>query len=188
MADNTGMRFSSFAAPDNDPAAWQIRPLTDADVAGLMAVQEACYGTHYLESAAVYRARIASDAQCSLVAVQGGRVLAYLAAYASVLGCITPLHGDFVASAAPNTLYLHDMAVHPDCAGQGLAAALLGAMWRNAAAWSPAYSALVSVQGSQAYWQRKGYAVHAALAGDDAAALRAYGDDAAYMVQAYAAA
>ena len=48
MADNTGMRFSSFAAPDNDPAAWQIRPLTDADVAGLMAVQEACYGTHYL--------------------------------------------------------------------------------------------------------------------------------------------
>ena len=56
-------------------------------------------------------------------------------------------------------------------------------MWQGAASWSPRYSALVSVQGSQDYWQRKGYALYDALAPDNAQALRGYGDDAVYMVQ-----
>ena len=179
IADNSVMRFSSFS----DSANILIRPLTQADLAGLMQVQEACYGAQYMESAEVYRARIASPASCSLVAVQAGAVRAYLAAYRSVLGSVTPLHGAFADYDAVDTLYLHDMAVSPDCAGQGLASALLDAMWQGAASWSPRYSALVSVQGSQEYWQRKGYALHAALSACDAAALRGYGDDAVYMVQ-----
>ena len=183
MTDNVGMRFSS-SAPD---PSWQIQPLTPADVPGLMQVQEACYGAQYMESADVYRTRIASAAQCSLVVVQGNVVLAYLAAYRSQLGCVTPLHGAFVSSDTPNTLYLHDMAVHPDCNGQGLASALLQALWRDAQTWSPRYSALVSVQGSQDYWQRKGYARYNQLLPADAAALRSYGDDAVYMAQSYTA-
>ncbi len=182
ITDNLVMRFS-FSESLGTPA--QIRPLTQADLAGLMQVQEACYGAQYMESAAVYEGRVASAAQCSWVAVQGGQVLAYAAAYRSRLGCVTPLHGGFVGSDAPDTLYLHDMAVHPDCAGQGLASALWAALWQSAAAWSPAYAALVSVQGSQDYWQRKGFAVHDALAPDNAQALRGYGDDAVYMVQRY---
>ena len=175
------MRFVALS-PEPD---WQIRPLRLADLDGLMQVQEACYGAQYMESAEVYRARIACAAQCSLVAVQAGSVLAYLAAYRSSLGSITPLHGEFDGADAPDTLYLHDMAVNPACAGQGLASALLQALWRNAQAWAPRYSALVSVQGSQDYWQRKGYALHAALSPENAAALRGYGDDAVYMVQRY---
>lgn len=182
MADNTAMRFMSSDAPGT-----HLRPLRAADLPGLMQVQEACYGAVYMEPATVYQGRIASAAQCSWVAVQGEQVLAYLAAYRSRLGCVTPLHGAFADYAAPDTLYLHDMAVHPDCAGQGLASALLAALWQGAAAWSPAYSALVSVQGSQAYWQRKGYALHSALAPVDAAALRGYGEDAVYMAQPYRA-
>ena len=172
------MRFSS-----SDSADVLIRPLTQADLAGLMQVQEACYGAQYMESAEVYRARIASPASCSLVAVQAGAVRAYLAAYRSVLGSVTPLHGAFADYDAVDTLYLHDMAVSPACTGQGLASALLDAMWRGAASWSPRHSALVSVQGSQALWQRKGYVLHTALSAGDAAALRGYGDDAVYMVQ-----
>jgi predicted N-acetyltransferase YhbS len=77
------------------------------------------------------------------------------------------------------------MAVSPDCAGQGLASALLDALWRNAYNWAPSHSALVSVQGSQDYWRRKGYALHAGLSDADAAAVRGYGADAVYMVQPY---
>ncbi|MEG0920492.1 MAG: GNAT family N-acetyltransferase [Comamonas sp.] len=187
MTDNRGMRFLSSDSSLAAPATTQIRPLQLADLQGLMQVQEACYGSEYMEAVEVYADRMASGAQCSWVAVQGDQVLAYLAAYRSRLGCVTPLHGAFVNYVAPDTLYLHDMAVHPDCTGQGLANALLAALWRGAAVWSPAYSALVSVQGSQAYWQRKGYAPYSALAPADAAALRSYGDDAVYMVQHYRA-
>jgi len=150
-----------------------------------MQVQEACYGAGYMESAEIYQARLACASQCSLAAVEDGVVLAYLAAYRSNLGSITPIHGKFSVYLSPDTLYLHDMAVRPDCAGQGLAAALFEALWRGALAWSPRYSALVSVQGSQRYWQRKGYAPHTQLTREDAEALRSYGDDAVYMIQPY---
>ena len=60
MADNKAMRFS---APDSNESRI-IRPLALADLEGLMQVQEACYGRHYMESAAVYRARIACADGC----------------------------------------------------------------------------------------------------------------------------
>ena len=69
----------------------------------------------------------------------------------------------------------------------GLIYFALQTLWRDAQRWTPRYSALVSVQGPQEYWQRKGYALHAALSPENAAALRGYGDDAVYMVQPYLA-
>lgn len=172
-------------APSSAGRGWQIRRLALADLEGLMRVQEACYGLGYMESQEIYRARLASNAQRSLVAVQGDVVLGYLAAYHSNLGCITPLHGHFSASAEPDTLYLHDMAVSPECAGQGLASALFSAMLQEAQAWTPRYSALVSVQGSQGYWEHKGYTQYTSLTPEQANALRSYGEDAVYMTQAY---
>ena len=88
-------------------------PLTLQDLPGLLAVQRACYGEGYLESAEVYARRLVSPAQCSLVLERESRVCAYLAAYDSVAGQVTPLHGEFVPVAEPDTLYLHDLAVLP---------------------------------------------------------------------------
>ncbi|GAB2479147.1 N-acetyltransferase [Comamonas humi] len=156
-----------------------------ADLGGVLRVQLACYGAGFVESAEVYGRRIASGAQCSLVAVDGeGAVLAYLAAYRSRLHAITPLDGDFGVIEAPDTLYLHDMAVGSAHAGQGLAGALLRAAWAAAAAWQPRYSALVAVQGAQAYWARHGYELCQQLPSEQLRRLRSYGADAVYMVQA----
>jgi hypothetical protein len=49
-------------------------------------------------------------------------VVAYLAAYWSHPGKITPLQGEFDAQPQASVLYLHDMAVDPALAGQGIAA------------------------------------------------------------------
>ncbi len=183
MLYDPGMRDLLSEIAPSEKGDWQIRPLGLADLKGLVQVQKACYGMDYLESAEIYQSRLECPAQCSLVAVRGHVVLAYLAAYRSSLGSITPLHGHFLAGTPPDTLYLHDMAVSPHCAGQGLASALLTAMQRDTRTWSPRYSALVSVQGSQGYWQRKGYSPHSPLTPENAAALRSYGDEAVYMAQ-----
>ena len=166
------------------------RALTHDDLPGLLAVQRACYGAGFVESAAVFARRLASPANCSVVLERGGQVLAYLAAYRSLLGKVTPLHGDFVTVTAPNitdTLYLHDMAVLPSHAGQGLAQALLQPLWSEAAAQGLRYTALVSVQGSQAYWERQGYAAHALADAPQRACLARYGDGALYMVRSLSA-
>lgn len=159
-----------------------IRRLGGEDLPGLLAVQRACYGEGFLESADVFARRLASTVNCSLVAGAPGAVQAYLAAYRSVRGKVTPLHGDFeVPAGAPDTLYLHDMAVHPACAGQGLAGALLQAAWNEARAAGLRHTALVSVQGSRAYWERQGYAVREPASAEARERLAGYGAQAVYM-------
>ena len=155
-----------------------VRPLALSDLSDLLAVQLACYGEGFVESGEVFARRLASPANCSLVLEQGGAVCAYLAAYRSVRGKVTPLHGDFEAAAEPDTLYLHDMAVLPAHVGQGLAHALLQPLWGQARAEGLRHSALVS-----AYWQRQGYALHPLQNATQQARLASYGDGAVYMMR-----
>ena len=158
-----------------------VRPLALRDLADLLAVQLACYGEGFVESGEVFASRLASPANCSLVLEQAGVVCAYLAAYRSVRGKVTPLHGDFEAAAPADTLYLHDMAVLPAHAGQGLTHALLQPLWAQARAEGLRHSALVSVQGSQGYWQRQGYALQSLPDPAQQAHLASYGEGAVYM-------
>ena len=162
--------------------SWSPRPLQLDDLPGLLQVQRACYGDEYVEGAEVFARRIASAANCSLVLECEGVVCAYLAAYRSRAGKVTPLHGDFEAISTPDTLYLHDMAVHPDFVGQGLAHALLQRMRELAKDSALPYSGLVSVQGSQAYWARQGYSLHALSDPTQQERLASYGEDAVYML------
>ena len=160
------------------------RALQLHDLPGLLQVQLACYGEGYVESGEVFARRLASPVNCSLVLERAGQVCAYLAAYRSVQGKVTPLHGDFEApQGIPDTLYLHDMAVLPACAGQGLAQALLAPLWAQGAAWGLRHTALVSVQGSQGYWERHGYAVQPLADALQRARLASYGEGAVYMVK-----
>ena len=159
------------------------RPLAAQDLPGLLAVQQACYGAAFAESADVFARRLASPAQCSLVIVQDGEVVAYLAAYRSCLGKVTPLHGDFTACATPDTLYLHDMAVLPHLAGQGLPQRLLQPLWAQATAHGLRQSALVSVQGSEGYWQRHGYVAQPLHQPEQQQRLASYGEGAVYMAR-----
>lgn len=165
----------------------RVRPLQPDDLGALMTIQYACYGVGYAESESVYARRLASPDQCSLVVERGGELLAYLAAYWSVAGKVTPLHGDFDHSATPDVLYLHDMAVHPDHAGQRLAARLLAPLWALARERGIRQSSLVSVQGTQDYWRRHGYRPHALREPGQLQRLASYGADAVYMQRVFVA-
>lgn len=169
-----------------------VRPLALSDLADLLAVQQACYGEGFVESGEVFARRLASPVNCSLVLERGGQVCAYLAAYRSRLCKVTPLHGDFggvhvadpsTAADGIDTLYLHDMAVLPALAGQGLARALLTPLWERAQQEGLHHTALVSVQGSQGYWARHGYTEHVLQDALQRQHLATYGDGATYMVR-----
>ena len=156
--------------------------LNVGDLEGLAAVQRACYGDQFLESSEVFERRIASKANCSIVLQRDDAVCAYLVAYRSERSRVTPLHGDFDVSPHPDTLYVHDMAVEPSLKGQGFARMLLNSLMRLARTEGLRYSGLVSVQGTEAFWEKRGYVAHAL---DDAAQVRnlsTYGDGAVYML------
>lgn len=152
------------------------------DLPAVMAIQRACYGSALLEPLHVLRARLAAASDTCWVALHGGQVQAYLAAYRSRLGAVTALNGAFRPVAAPDTLYLHDLAVHPEAHGAGLGGRLVDTLLARARQEGLRWSALVAVQGAAPYWQRRGFASHVA----DPAALHSYGE-ADYMVRPLAA-
>jgi predicted N-acetyltransferase YhbS len=156
-------------------------PMAEADLDGVLAVQAACYPSAMQEGADVVRARLRTSPDTVLVARDADGVCAYLFAYPSRLGKVTPLGGEFPVLQAPDTLYLHDLAVAPRAAGQGVARLLVDAMLARAGGMR--HSALVSVQDSRRFWESLGYLP----AAGDAAALATYPADALYMAKCLSA-
>ncbi|SDD38230.1 Predicted N-acetyltransferase YhbS [Massilia sp. PDC64] len=155
--------------------------MAEADLDAVLAVQAACYPPAMQEAADVVRARLRASPDKVLVARDADGVCAYLFAYPSRLGKVTPLGGAFAVPAAPDTLYLHDLAVAPRAAGQGVARRLVDAMLARAGGLR--HSALVSVQDTRRFWESLGYLP---AAGDEAA-LATYPAGALYMAKCLSA-
>lgn len=133
-----------------------LRAMTADDLAGVLAVQRECYPPSMNEAATTILSRLAAAPDFAWVAERDG-VCAYLVGYPSLLGKVTALGGEFVVPGAPDCLYLHDLAVAPRALGRGVAGALLGLARDAARAAGFSQAALVSVQGSLAFWQKQGF-------------------------------
>lgn len=157
--------------------------MQSADLPAVMAIQAACYGMELLEPEAVLRARLERADDTCWVAERGGQVCAYLAAYRSELGAVTPLHAVFRPAPVPDTLYLHDLAVDPAHHGKGVGQRLVDALLLKAAREGLAWSALVAVRGAAAFWERLGFAAHPAVATEQSDSLSSYGQAACYMAR-----
>ncbi len=155
----------------------RMAPMAEADLDAVLAVQAACYPPAMQEAADVVRARLRASPDTVLVARDADGICAYLFAYPSRLGKVTPLGGHFTLPDTPDTLYLHDLAVAPRAGGQGVARRLVDTLLARAAGLR--HSALVSVQDSRRFWESLGYA---AAAGDDVA-LATYPAGALYMAR-----
>lgn len=174
------MSITSLALP------WSVRPLSAADVPHLLHIQTICYGSDFLESRTVFEQRLSCPHHCSIGVVGQGQapdtLQAYLAAYWSNPGKITPLNGLFTPPApGEQTLYLHDMSVLPALTGQGIAKHLLQQLFEQARARGLRQAALVSVQGSQNYWKRQGFSLTHVNDAQQLSHLHTYGEGACYM-------
>lgn len=157
-----------------------IRPMSPADLPGVLAVQRTCYPPAMNEPAAVLRERLAQAPDFAWVAVVDREIRGYLVGYPSRLGKVTPLGGAFEPSATSDCLYLHDLAVAPATGGRGLGTRLL----RRALATRPGWpAALVCVQQALPFWQRAGFAERALVDPAQAARLAGYPGPARYMVR-----
>ena len=163
-----------------------LRSIREDDLDAVLRVQAACYPPVMQEAADVVRARIHAAGATSFVAESGGAVHAYVFAYRSSKGAVTPLDALFEVQEAGDTLYIHDLSVAPAAAGQGLARTLVERLLALAREQGLDHCALVSVQDSQRFWERLGFRETAC--GDAAArlALASYPPVALYMCRAAA--
>ncbi len=162
---------------------YQLRAMQERDIPAVLAIQEASYSVEVLEDEAVIRARLAAFPQLAWVAEDAQGVCAYLFAYHSRLGMVTPLDGEFCTDEQADCLYLHDLAVAGRAAGRGIGPALVRHNLQQAGTARLRYSALVSVQDSTGFWSRLGYTAQENLEPPQAGNLASYRIPAVYMVR-----
>ncbi len=163
-------------------AAFELLPMQAQHMAAVMAVQAACYHAIQPESLAAMAAKRVAGDGLSMVAREkvAKRIDAYLIAMPVRWPALPELDSLPVAHPAPDTLYLHDLALHPRARGTGVAAQLVQQVLAAGQRAGFQQAALVAIQGSAPFWQRFGFAVvtpDAMLATQ----LGSYGDDAQLM-------
>ena len=163
-----------------------IRPMRPADLPALLRIQAACYPPSMNEPEAVLRQRLDVAADTAWVTETPDGVHAYLFAYRSRLGKLTPLGGGFRVEPDGDSLYLHDLAVGPALKGRGVGPALVERALQQAAELRLPWSSLIAVQGSLPFWSRLGYRPFTRLTAEQAAHLRGYDGEAHYLARAIA--
>ena len=161
-------------------SAIAYRLMREDDLAMVMAVQLEAYGPGFIEAPAVLAQRLALAPDTAWVAIDDGKVCAYLVACPSRRGQVTSLGEHFCLPETPDCLYLHDLAVSGGVAGRGVGQALVSRAHAYAADAGLEHSALVSVQSSSVFWARLGYTDKMAP-GDEMAKLDSYPGGAVYM-------
>jgi GNAT superfamily N-acetyltransferase len=128
------------------------------DVPAMLAVQAQCYELAMNEPGGVLQARFEACPDTAWVALSAsGQVGAYLVAYRSCLGKVTPLGAAFEHAPHADVLYLHDLAIGTGLRGQGVAQQLVAHARCEAAAMGLSGLALVSVNGTVPFWQRMAF-------------------------------
>ncbi|WP_323000059.1 GNAT family N-acetyltransferase [Castellaniella sp.] len=157
--------------------------LTSADLPRINEIQANCYPAAMIESDSVMAARLAASPGWIWGIRDDFGLCAYLFCHPCHQGYLGRLNAAASPVAGGDTLYLHDLAIHPRARGRKLAQILVHQAWDRARATGLAHSALVSVQGSQAFWAQLGYRTCSKLTPDQTACLADYPPTAHYMVR-----
>lgn len=162
-------------------SAW--RPMCEADLDGVVTVARAGFPDHF-EDRACFAERLALYPWGCFVLAARDHIRGYLIAYPWPVGAVPPLNstlGDLPPERA--AFYLHDLALHPEARGQGHARPIVERLADELRAGGADLIALVSVNGTQGFWEGMRFSAVAA----DAALIRklaSYGPDARYMTRA----
>lgn len=160
-----------------------LRLMTPADLPGVAAVQQTCYAPDFHEPVEAFASKLRRSPQTCWVAL-GKALTAYLVTLPVCETTFPALHAaDWTPPDVPTMLYLHDLAVAPRGQGMRLGERLVSLAEKAAQTMGLRTLALVAVQGSVPYWQRRGFQVacptHPALA----AKLASFGVDARFMLR-----
>lgn len=124
----------------------------------VLAVQRSAYHEVFHEPSETFAGKLALYPRGAVGLFEGSSLAAYLFCHPWVVGETVPLSAEhLVLPERPNCLYIHDLAVAQNCRGRGLAERLADEAFELAEALHLPACALVSVQGSETFWERLGF-------------------------------
>ena len=158
-----------------------VRGMRVEDIPAVLEIQSLCYDATKLESEESFLAKLnASPASCFIAMLAEGPA-GYLVSVPIEAHNPPPLNSPvYLVPRVPDSLYLHDLAVHGRARGSGVASALIQAYFNKLRQLGLRLACLTAVNESVAYWERYGFRVVAPV-GSVAGRMATYGDGARYM-------
>lgn len=159
--------------------------MQEADLDAVIGLQMACYDREFHEPKSSFASKLFAAPDSCWVAAGPQGLLAYLV-------CL-PIEGDGLPALHapqwrkplhPDWLYVHDLAIHPQARGTGLASAMLQQATALARDQHLATMGLIAVQGSVPFWHRHGFEpARTPIAQGMAAKLASFGEGAVFMLR-----
>lgn len=157
-----------------------LRPMTAADEDSLMAIQHEAYVPDFYEEWSVFLNKLRLYPAGCWVCTVGEKVVAYLFSHPSEYLDPPALNRAMEKlPESPDCYYIHDAAIRPTHQGQGIGALLCAKAVEIATAGRFTQMALIAVQGSNGYWDKRGFS--AVQIPEIDAKLRTYSANAVYM-------
>lgn len=163
-----------------------VNPMLPSDLEAVLDVQKACYHEIEPESEQSIRAKLLASPHTCFTAYHAASgtkntLAGYMLAFPVVRQELPPLNAcECQMPDEPDCLYLHDMAVLPPYRSEGVGAQLFQAFKNIFDAHAFEYAALIAIQDSVPYWQKRGFMpVQTSLALQNK--LLSYGGQARYM-------
>jgi GNAT superfamily N-acetyltransferase len=149
------------------------------DLTAVLDIQALCYDPTKLESRRSFLSKLeASPATCFIARIDEAST-GYLVAVPAEAGSPPPLHGlSYPVPPNADALYLHDLAVHPQARGFGVAGMLIDAYFKAAKRSGFRFACLTAVNGASRFWERYGFQKATGSGIED---MTTYGADAVYM-------
>lgn len=163
-----------------EQAEW--RRMQTQDIAGVTSVANIVH-PDFFEDEAVFRDRFQIYPAGCFVLVRGAEILGYGISHPWQLDSVPALNS--VLGELPketSTYYIHDIALLPEVRSGGQASRVVELMAAQAERDGFGTRALVAVNGSQGFWEKKGFVVRDVSALEEK--LKGYSDKALYMVRA----
>lgn len=162
-----------------EQAEWRL--LQAQDIAGVTAVANIVH-PDFFEDEAVFRDRFKIYPAGCFVLAKGGEILGYGISHPWQLDSVPALNS--VLGHLPketSTYYIHDIALLPTVRSGGQASRVVELMAAQAERDGFATLALVAVNGSQGFWEKKGFIARDVPALEEK--LKGYSDEAIYMAR-----
>ncbi|MBI2731813.1 MAG: GNAT family N-acetyltransferase [Aquabacterium sp.] len=167
------------------PTRQPPRAMQEDDLDAVIELQKVCYSAEFHEPKSSFASKLRAAPDSCWVAAGPDRLLAYLVCLPIEGDALPALHApDWCKPHQPDWLYLHDLAIHPDARGTGLARAMLHQATTAAHSQGLSTMGLIAVQGSVPFWSRHGFApATAPVAQLMAKKLDSFGEDAVFMLR-----
>lgn len=163
----------------------QPRLMQEGDLDAVIRLQSTCYSNEFHEPKAAFASKLKAAPDSCWVMHGPGGLQAYLVCLPIAGSQLPALHApDWHKPANPDWLYLHDLAIHPDARGMGLASLMLSKANELAESRRLASMGLIAVQDSVPFWRRYGFEpVTGAAAQISEGKLASFGKEATFMLR-----